>query len=711
MSILFALACTLLFEPLGTAAGPAPVDPVPAADEPVLRSVEEEIVVTPSRSPQPRQEVAASVSNLQREEIAQRPANDLAEVLSTIPGIAVLLREPWAGEPIVSSRGFFGGGEAEYLRLLVDGLPAGDEESGLVRWRNLHARRLGTVEVLHGPASSLYGDAAIGGVVQVHESVPAPGSLAVALSGGSFETAAADVALAVPAGAGLLAATGAAWRTAGFRDGEARAAHLDLDWRRRTAAGDWSLGLIVDELERHDPGALGRADLSRDREAADPLLAGNREEDLRARVALGFDREESALPLHLRVYASYREGDDRRTLLLAPGFPDRARRQLETGTLGASLLTERAGTLAGGEARLRAGVETAYEQVLGQTEHLSPPAREETRIDGARERWALFATQDWHPWDRLRLVAGLRWDRLQDRFDGAGAARTHEAWSPRLGAVVTLAQGAAPASAYVQAGRAFKAPTLDQLFAERAFPLPGGGSFSLSNPELEPQRATYAEAGAWRSSARWRGQVAVYWMEVDDEIDFDVRTFRYLNIGRSRHQGVEVEVSGSESRRLVPRASWAWTRAEPLDGPDRGRQLKNVPEHQGTLGLSAKVGGGFTADLSWTVLAGRFLDDANAVPLDDVLRLDLRLRQDFGTWSPFLDLLNATGHEHSAYGFLLTDLAGAPAAFEVPEPGFGARLGVTLDLGRPRGAPAPDKAPAATTPAAARPTHPHGDTR
>jgi len=34
----------------------------------------------------------------------------------------------------LSARGFFGGGEADYVRLLVDGVPIADAESELIDW-------------------------------------------------------------------------------------------------------------------------------------------------------------------------------------------------------------------------------------------------------------------------------------------------------------------------------------------------------------------------------------------------------------------------------------------------------------------------------------------------------------------------------------------------------------------------------------------------
>ena len=55
----------------------------------------------------------------------------------------------------MSSRGFFGGGEAEYIRLLVDGVPVADVESGPIDLAIVPASAIRRVEAVRGPDASL----------------------------------------------------------------------------------------------------------------------------------------------------------------------------------------------------------------------------------------------------------------------------------------------------------------------------------------------------------------------------------------------------------------------------------------------------------------------------------------------------------------------------------------------------------------------------
>ena len=107
----------------------------PTASPPRIKG---EIVVTPERGATEREAVAASVTVITREQLEALPAQSLAEVVNVVPGITMYFDSgAAAGAPMVVARGFFGGGENEYVKLLVDGVPAGDIDSGLIDWRHI----------------------------------------------------------------------------------------------------------------------------------------------------------------------------------------------------------------------------------------------------------------------------------------------------------------------------------------------------------------------------------------------------------------------------------------------------------------------------------------------------------------------------------------------------------------------------------------------
>ena len=145
--------------------------------------IEETIVVTAERLEQRLEESTAAVTVLRAEELQRLPAATLGDVLQLVPGLQLLAVNPGA-PPMIASRGFFGAGEVEYLQLRIDGVVVGDAESGLADWRSVPIASIDRIEILRGAGSSLFGDTALGGVVQVFRRDTSHASLSI----GSFGT-------------------------------------------------------------------------------------------------------------------------------------------------------------------------------------------------------------------------------------------------------------------------------------------------------------------------------------------------------------------------------------------------------------------------------------------------------------------------------------------------------------------------------------------
>ena len=665
-------------------APPAP-SPTPAA------KVHEEMVVTAERGAEPRAEIPASVSILTREEIARVPARDLAELLEFLPGFHALFRESFGGPPpIVTSRGFFGGGEAEYVQLRIDGVPAMDVESGLADWRRIRAEDIERIEALRGPASSLYGDTALGGVIQVFtRSAPAEGgALSASASGGSFGAADADVSYAFGHAGFGADASGAYARADGYRAHDSEeSGNLGLTASGILGPGKWTFDAQASRATRQDPGALERGQFDADPTQSDPIFRFDRTDADRGRASLSYRVDDGPVPFRATGYGALRSSGILRTLLEAPGLGNRTFRDLHSGSFGGILEGERAFRIFGRDGLLRAGTELARDSLRTSYRFVDDGGDEGpivSREDGHRSRSAFFATADWRVTDRLRIEGGARWDRISDRFDsedpGIGSGReTQEAWSPRGGVVLRLGDLArSPVSVYFQFSKSFKAPTLDQLFDPHPFDDFQGGTFSISNPHLVPARARNFEVGASQQSGRFRWEALAYRMNVDDEIDFDPNTFSYRNIGKSLHRGVEASARAALGTTFTPFVSYTWTRVESRtgEGEHPGKQLKNIPEHLVRAGVAAALPAGLSAEAIWTWMGKRWLDDDDVYPLGDASVVDLRLSRSFGALRARIDLSNLTNTKYSQYGFALPDFSGGVVPFYYP----GARLAVRVGV-------------------------------
>jgi outer membrane cobalamin receptor len=102
-----------------------------------------------------------SVFQIDAGEIQDSGADDLAQALEMVPGMVV--RTDSRGESRLSTRGL---AERE-LVVLVDGIPISDPYTGSVSSSMVLAGALGRIRVTKGPAASVYGANALGGVVEV----------------------------------------------------------------------------------------------------------------------------------------------------------------------------------------------------------------------------------------------------------------------------------------------------------------------------------------------------------------------------------------------------------------------------------------------------------------------------------------------------------------------------------------------------------------
>ncbi len=647
--------------------------------------VSEEVIVVAERGAAGRAEIPAAVSVLTREDIEKLPAETLADLMGFLPGFHASFAHSSAGTaPMVSARGFFGGGEAEYVQLRVDGVLVADPESGLSDWRRIRASDIERIEALRGPGSSLYGDTALGGVIEVFTR-PAPAAGAegrLSASAGSFATAVAEGSVAAGSGRWSGRLAGHTASTAGERAhsaGEEEGVDAATSWS--VPGGAWTLALAAAQRRREDPGALTREEAASDPSRSAPLFRFDRDETRRGRIALSFARETGAVPFRIAVSAQARTGFRVRSDLLAPGIGDRTRRDLGSSGWAADAEADRRLPLLGRESRQRAGIEVSRDALDGEYRPVTSngePGPLQASASGSREKLALFFLQDWRATERIRVTAGVRWDRISDRSASAGGPETatREAWSPRAGVNVRLGPlSRSPVSLFAQVSSAFKAPTLDQLFDPRRFPDFRGGTFTVSNPRLRPQRARTVEVGATGRSGPLFLDLTAYRTAVDDEIDFDPATFRYANIGGTLHRGIEASAR-RKAGPLTPFASWELTRVEAQEGSNPGRQLKNVPKQILRAGVAADVPGGFRVLAAGNRMAGRFADDANRFPLRNAIVVDFRVERDFGPLTARLDLWNVADSRTDEIGFVLSDFRGGSVPYAYPGARRAARLGL-----------------------------------
>jgi iron complex outermembrane recepter protein len=155
-------------------------------------SILETVVVTPGRTEQRLGDTPASVSIVTAEQIESSPAVVADDVLRSVPSFSLFRRaSSVVAQPTtqgVSLRGIGPSGQSRTL-VLLDGVPFNDPFGGWVYWTRVPMVSVDRIEVTEDTASGLYGNYAMGGVINIVTSRPTRHTLELKPQYGSFSGA------------------------------------------------------------------------------------------------------------------------------------------------------------------------------------------------------------------------------------------------------------------------------------------------------------------------------------------------------------------------------------------------------------------------------------------------------------------------------------------------------------------------------------------
>ncbi len=576
------------------------------------------VTVTAARAERGVLEVAGHVTVLDRERIERSGARDVVELLRREAGLFVTNSTGTLAGAQVEARGFNNGGAlGSSLLVLVDGRRANEADTGNVDWALLSLDEVERIEILRGPASAVYGDNAVGGVVQILTHPPAgPPRATLRGGGGSYQTGHGSL-LARGTIAGAL--SGSLFVDGSTSDGYRQRSDLDASTVEAQVALDASEALSLGvggsyhEDTRNFPGSLTGAEVDAlGRRAADPdtLSDGS---DVEAFGVHAWLASELAPDVRLAARPFYRQRNDD-FVISALGFgTSRTRSQKESSGTSLELRVDR--PFAGLASRLLLGGELLHEGLDRASDFGSSDSR--------RLVLSLFLQEELEPFERLLLTAGLRYDHAdyRIRLDSGGGPTTlrpdFDLVSPRVSATYRLW---APLAIYASGGRGIRLPNFDE-----------DSPFFSAPPDLHRQSSWSGETGLKVESRRLSGTLALYWMEVDDEITFNPATFANENFDRVRHRGLELSLRGRPCESLELYGSYTLDDVEIRDHSTlqfEGQRMPITPLHRGALGVLALLPLGLEAGLDARLVGERFLsnDFTHALPaLEGWFALDAHL--------------------------------------------------------------------------------------
>ena len=535
--------------------------------------VGETIVVTPTRVAELLHAVVGDVTVITAEQIARAGQTSLLELLQAQPGIEMAQEGGAGANAALRIRG----GNSGHTLVLVDGLRVGSATTGTTPLETLSLDQIERIEILRGPASSLYGADAVTGVVQI---ITRQGRGAPAVSGvfgigshgrlqGRIHYGGETGVTRFSVGAGLSRSDGgfSAARPGTFgyhpdHDGdEKRSAQLHIEH---------ALGA------RHQVGVSALA--NRDRVEYDAGTA-----DDYARNAVN----------HLAAWWRGRLGEAW-TSQLRLGLGQNHTQNFSLGASTGRFETDQLQALWQNDFTLAAGTLTAsLERNRQDVDASTLFTRTRRTVDAGQ----LGYLGQWGP---HTLQASLRHDDYSD-FGGHTTGM--------LGYAYQLALAWRASASY---GTSFKAPTFNDMY----WPVT---AFYQGNPDLQPERGRNAEVSLRYQDRGRRLGLTAYRNRVEDLIVYVFPTMD--NVDRATLEGVTLD-GGTDIAGVRMQASIDWQ--NPVNDAT-GNLLTYRARRYGSLDI-AKTLGRWAFGATLVASSSRYTNAANTHDLPGYARLDARVQ-------------------------------------------------------------------------------------
>jgi outer membrane cobalamin receptor len=179
----------------------------------------ERVSVTPTRTETVLGDVPSRVSVIDKEQIRRSPAVVSDDVLRQAPTFSLFRRtSSLSSHPTaqgVSLRGIGPSGVSRSL-VLIDGIPFNDPFGGWVYWTRVPLDNVDRVELVEGSNSSIYGNYAMGGVINVQSTRPRRRTAELRTQYGNLSSPKADFFVSDVWGKFAASLDGSAFTTDGF---------------------------------------------------------------------------------------------------------------------------------------------------------------------------------------------------------------------------------------------------------------------------------------------------------------------------------------------------------------------------------------------------------------------------------------------------------------------------------------------------------------
>jgi outer membrane receptor protein involved in Fe transport len=598
-----------------------------------------EVVVTAGRAPQPLTTVPASVSVVTAAQVRETPGQGLDDILQLEPGLNLNQFGPFVGHPTAYNESMRGLPVTETRMLvLMDGVPLNDPFFGYIQWNRVPLDNIDQVEIVRGGGSPLWGDSAMGGVINVITRAPTNNELDLDVAGGSYGTYRTD-----------------AYGALRINDKLALALNADFDGTagyQTTPASWYSYGTTTLRSPVYTPTSMNaqtvslRADVTPTNDLAGTFIVDYHNNNQVLQTPIGDDSQQiwtysgqvtkkfdngGSLTASVFHDDSYFVTNNPHLLTFTTEYNSNTHYTSVTDTGGSLIWRQEFNSIlksysVGLDARYIGGDDDANYYLPGGA--LAAP----TIVGGGKQLFlGGFAQATVRPTRLLEIIGSVRYQYYAnydavDTFPpavGAIPASSKVATDPRADVRYSLPDGFALRGAYYES---FRAPTLDELY--RTYADTTAGIYE-GNPFLKPEALEGGEVGVDYTRPGFRGQLTFYDTTISNLITqrdlpasdsptalgvtcgYDAQTYTYLtctqniNAATAIARGIELEADWDLGHGVTAGFSGTYTdshyTSNPEDPVSVGQRLEGVPMYNisGRLAYTGPRGWTVETDLRW----------------------------------------------------------------------------------------------------------------
>jgi outer membrane receptor protein involved in Fe transport len=570
----------------------------------------EEIVVTAAKTEAPVKSVPKNVTVITREDIEQAPSNNVVDLLNREAGINLRSLFGNDKQAVIDVRGM-GATAGSNIVVMVDGIKINAPDMSGVDFSTVLLEQVERIEIVRGAGSVIYGDGAVGGVINIVTQKGKPETeRSVYASYGSYSTA--DVRASVTGSVKELSYN----ISAGYFD--SRGYRENGDYGKRGFAGvadyylndtlsfNFSGGFHEDAYGLPGPVSIDDIDSRDDRLASEYPDDYGETTDARFSGGVAFDTDGRG---SIKIVRGYRQRNNDFLVGYSPLIPeDDQISEIEEFTKTLNLSYELDFTLFHRDHKFQAGADHHF------TDYVREEAPGGPRINSRIRNYGLYVNNQWSLTESLRFQWGYRENQTDVKLredqlvstDGierwANGETENRNWRKHaydLGLTYLYSKHISFFSSY---GTSFRVPNTDEL--------------AESESGLKPQTGSEWDIGGrFKVLDRLELTLTFFHIKTEDEIYYSEINRNYDD--QTIRSGLETDARFYWTQSIFLWGNYSYTEAT-LEGADTDIPL--VPRHKGSTGIEWIMLDGLNLSLTGTFVGSRY--DGNDIDNDRYEKLD-----------------------------------------------------------------------------------------